>query len=99
MSTLISGFQAHGSLGSSISVPTPVHLARWQEEEEEEDEDEQEINSGSTPKQGTGSSCWSALCDKVYALFWTHVYDLCFVVLYPVTKQMAFCPTRDTLPW
>lgn len=57
MSTLISGFQAHGSLGSSLSMPTPVHLARWQEEEEEEDEDEQEINSGSTPKQGTGSSC------------------------------------------
>lgn len=69
MSTLLSGFQSHRSLGSSISMPTPVHLGRWQEEEEEDDEDEQEINSGSTPKQGAGSSCWSALCDKVYALF------------------------------
>ncbi|XP_045907031.1 autophagy-related protein 9B isoform X1 [Micropterus dolomieu] len=53
------GFQAHSGLGTSISMPTPVHLGGWQEEEEEEegDEDDQEINSGSTPKQGTGSSC------------------------------------------
>lgn len=51
-------------------MPTPVHLGQWQEEEEEEeDENDQEINSGSTPKQGAGSSCWSALCHKVYALF------------------------------
>lgn len=51
------GFQAHCGLGSSISMPTPVHLGRWQEEEEEEDEEDHEINSGSTPKQGTGSGC------------------------------------------
>lgn len=57
VSTLLSGFQAHSGLGSSISMPTPVHLGGWQEEEEEGDEDDQEINSGSTPKQGTGSSC------------------------------------------
>nr|XP_019957602.1 PREDICTED: autophagy-related protein 9A-like [Paralichthys olivaceus] len=47
------GFQGHSDLGSSISVPTTVQLGGWQEEEEEENEDEQEINSGSTPKQGT----------------------------------------------
>ncbi|XP_062285720.1 autophagy-related protein 9B [Scomber scombrus] len=52
-----SGFQAHSSLSSTISMPTPVHLGGWQEEEEDEDEEDQEINSGSTPKQGTGSSC------------------------------------------
>lgn len=69
MLTSLPGFQSHRSLGSSISMPTPVHLGRWKEEEEEEDADEQEINSGSTPKQGTGSSCWRALYDKVYALF------------------------------
>lgn len=57
VSTLLSGFQAHSSLGSSISTPTLVRLDGWQEEEEEENEDDQEINSGSTPKQGTGSSC------------------------------------------
>ncbi|KAM7379462.1 hypothetical protein PAMP_005009 [Pampus punctatissimus] len=51
------GFQAHSGLGSTISMPTPVHLGGWQEEEEEEDEQDQEINSGSTPKQGTRSSC------------------------------------------
>lgn len=51
------GFQAHSSLGSTISMPHPVHLGGWQEEEEEEDEEDQEINSGSTPKQGTRSSC------------------------------------------
>ncbi|XP_027144662.1 autophagy-related protein 9B isoform X2 [Larimichthys crocea] len=52
------GFQAHSGLSSSISMPTPVHLGQWQEEEEEEeDENDQEINSGSTPKQGAGSSC------------------------------------------
>ncbi|XP_035489141.1 autophagy-related protein 9B [Scophthalmus maximus] len=50
------GFQGHSGLGSSTSVPTTVHLGGWQEEEEEENEDDQEINSGSTPKQGTGSS-------------------------------------------
>ncbi|XP_030607138.1 autophagy-related protein 9B isoform X2 [Archocentrus centrarchus] len=50
------GFQAHGGLGSSVSAPTTVHLGGWQEVEEE-DEDDQEINSGSTPKQGTGRSC------------------------------------------
>eukprot|EP00064_Thunnus_orientalis_P017556 superscaffoldBa00003767_g17640 len=50
------GFQAHSSLGSTISMPHPVHLGGWQEEEEEDEED-QEINSGSTPKQGTRSSC------------------------------------------
>lgn len=49
-------------------MPTPVRLGRWQEEEEEY-EDEQEINSGSTSKKGTESSCWRALRDKVYALF------------------------------
>ncbi|XP_026229894.1 autophagy-related protein 9B isoform X2 [Anabas testudineus] len=48
------GFQPHS--GFSVSTPTPVHLGGWQEEEEE-DEGDQEINSGSTPKQGTGSSC------------------------------------------
>ncbi|TWW73806.1 Autophagy-related protein 9A APG9-like 1 [Takifugu flavidus] len=48
------GLQAHGCLGSNISMPTPV-LGHWQEEEEEEDE--QEINSSSTSKQGTGGSC------------------------------------------
>ena len=85
MSTLSSGIQAHSGLGSSISMPTPVHLGRWQEEEE--NEDDQEINSGSTPKQGTaGSSCWSALFHKVYLLTQTHVYDLCFVALYFVTN-------------
>ena len=58
ISIFFSGFQAQSGLGTSISMPTPVHLGRWQEEEEEEeDEDDQEINSGSTPKQGTGSSC------------------------------------------
>ncbi|XP_028282675.1 autophagy-related protein 9B [Parambassis ranga] len=50
------GYQAQGGLGSSSSVHTPVQLGGWQEEEEEDVED-QEINSGSTPKQGTGSSC------------------------------------------
>lgn len=57
VSTLSPGLQAHGGLGSSLSMPTPVHLGRWQEEEEEEDVDDHEINSGSTPKQGTRSSC------------------------------------------
>ncbi|XP_053185398.1 autophagy-related protein 9B [Scomber japonicus] len=52
-----SGFQAHSSLSSTISMPTPVHLGGWQEEDEDEDEEDQEINNGSTPKQGTGSSC------------------------------------------
>ncbi|XP_034559591.1 autophagy-related protein 9B isoform X2 [Notolabrus celidotus] len=53
-----SGFQEHSGLGSSISMPTPVHLGGWKEEEEEEERtDDQEINSGSTPKQGTGSNC------------------------------------------
>ncbi|XP_037642719.1 autophagy-related protein 9B [Sebastes umbrosus] len=54
------GIQAHSGHGTSISMPTAVHLGGWQEEEEEEEqenEDDQEINSGSTPKQGTGSSC------------------------------------------
>ncbi|XP_034559587.1 autophagy-related protein 9B isoform X1 [Notolabrus celidotus] len=52
------GFQEHSGLGSSISMPTPVHLGGWKEEEEEEERtDDQEINSGSTPKQGTGSNC------------------------------------------
>ncbi|XP_029381241.1 autophagy-related protein 9B [Echeneis naucrates] len=51
------GLQAHRGLGSSMSMPTVVHLGGWEEEEEEEDEDDQEINSGSTPKQGTRSSC------------------------------------------
>ncbi|KAJ4936469.1 hypothetical protein JOQ06_001061 [Pogonophryne albipinna] len=51
-----SGFQPQSGLGSSLSMPTAVHLGGWQEEEEE-NEDDQEINSGSTPKQGTGSSC------------------------------------------
>lgn len=53
---LFSGFQAHSGLGSSSSMPTVVHLGGWQEEEEDEDEEDLEINSGSTPKQGTGSS-------------------------------------------
>lgn len=57
ISIFFPGFQAQSGLGTSISMPTPVHLGRWQEEEEEENEDDQEINSGSTPKQGTGSSC------------------------------------------
>ncbi|KAF3858153.1 hypothetical protein F7725_011354 [Dissostichus mawsoni] len=48
-----SGFQSQSGLGSSLSMPTAVHLGGWQEEEEE-NEDDQEINSGSTPKQGTG---------------------------------------------
>lgn len=69
VSTLLTGFQAHSGLGSSITMPAPVHLGGWREEEEEENADDQEINSGSTPKQGTGSSFWSALCHKVYALF------------------------------
>lgn len=51
------GLQARSGLGSSISMPAPVHLGGWQEEEEEENEDDQEINSGSAPKQGTGSNC------------------------------------------
>lgn len=51
------GLQARSGLGSSISMPAPVHLGGWQEEEEEENEDDQEINSGSAPNQGTGSNC------------------------------------------
>lgn len=50
-------------------MPAVVHLGGWQEEEEEDDEEDQEINSGSTPKQGTRSSLWSALCHKVYLQF------------------------------
>lgn len=65
-------------------MPTPVHLGGWQEEEE--DEGDQEINSGSTPKQGTGSSCWRALCHEVHAFFFnckvTLVNDLYFFRLY-----------------
>ncbi|CAL9688568.1 unnamed protein product [Knipowitschia caucasica] len=47
----------HGGLSTSLSMPAPVHLGGWREEDEEENEDDQEINSGSTSKQGTGSSC------------------------------------------
>lgn len=68
MSTLILDFQAHGTLGSSMSMPNPVPLTRWQEEEEEEDEDELEINSGTSQQQGIGRTCWTALCNKVYTL-------------------------------
>uniref|UniRef100_UPI003AAA78C2 autophagy-related protein 9B isoform X2 n=1 Tax=Centroberyx gerrardi TaxID=166262 RepID=UPI003AAA78C2 len=50
------GFQAHSGLAASGSMPTTLHLGGWREEEEE-DEGEQEINSGSTPEQGTRSSC------------------------------------------
>lgn len=46
-----------GGLSTSLSMPTPVPLGGWREEDEEENEDDQEINSGSTPKQDTGSSC------------------------------------------
>lgn len=46
-----------GGLSTSLSMPAPVHLGGWREEDEEENEDDQEINSGSTPKQGTGGSC------------------------------------------
>ncbi|XP_055008147.1 LOW QUALITY PROTEIN: autophagy-related protein 9B [Boleophthalmus pectinirostris] len=46
-----------GGLSTSLSMPAPVHLGGWREEDEEENEDDQEINSGSTPKQDTGSSC------------------------------------------
>ncbi|KAK7945500.1 hypothetical protein WMY93_001228 [Mugilogobius chulae] len=46
-----------GNLSTSLSMPTPVHLGGWREEDEEENEDDQEINSGSTPKQGTEGSC------------------------------------------
>ena len=37
-------------------MPTPLRLGGWTEEEEE-DEGEEEINSGSTPKEDTRSSC------------------------------------------
>uniref|UniRef100_A0A3Q4BMX1 Autophagy-related protein 9 n=1 Tax=Mola mola TaxID=94237 RepID=A0A3Q4BMX1_MOLML len=47
---------AEMSLHAIYLHETPVRLGRWQEEEEEY-EDEQEINSGSTSKKGTGSSC------------------------------------------
>lgn len=46
-----------GGLSTSLSMPTAVPLGGWREEDEEENEDDQEINSGSTPKQDTGSSC------------------------------------------
>lgn len=49
--------QHHSGLSTSLSMPAPVHLGGWREEDEEENEDDQEINSGSTPKQGTGSNC------------------------------------------
>ncbi|XP_061878524.1 autophagy-related protein 9A-like isoform X1 [Entelurus aequoreus] len=45
-------FPAH--VYSTSSSATPVQLGGWQEEEEE-DVGEQEINSGSTPKQATGT--------------------------------------------
>lgn len=85
---LFSGHQAHSGLSSSISVPTTVHLGGWQEVEEEEEND-QEINSGSTPKQGTGGSCWSAFCHKVYAL----ISMLCGSVFLGIV-----CP-EATMPW
>lgn len=85
---LFSGYQAHSGLSSSISVPTTVHLGGWQEVEEDE-EDDQEINSGSTPKQGTGGSCWSAFCHKVYAL----ISMLCGSVFLGIV-----CP-EATKPW
>lgn len=56
-------------------MPTPVHLGRCQEEEEEEQVDNQEIISSSTPKQGTGSTRWSALYHKVDALLLSLEYN------------------------
>lgn len=55
LSSSFSGFHAHGSHSSNISMPAPAHLGGWKEEEEE-DEDDQEINSGSTPKKATPHS-------------------------------------------
>lgn len=46
-----------GGLSTSLSMPSAVPLGGWREEDEEGNEDDQEINSGSTPKQDTGSSC------------------------------------------
>ncbi|XP_037537692.1 autophagy-related protein 9B [Nematolebias whitei] len=46
------GFQVQSGHGSSISMPSPVHLGGWKEE----DENDQELNSESTQKQGMGST-------------------------------------------
>ncbi|XP_010884324.2 autophagy-related protein 9B [Esox lucius] len=42
---------------SLTSVPTPLRLGGWTEEEEEDAEEEEILNSGSTPKQDSRSSC------------------------------------------
>lgn len=82
-------------------MPNPVHLGGWQEEEEE-DEGDQEINSGSTPKQGTGSGCWRALCHEVLFFFnckvtWWLVHDLYFVRLYSVKYLLVELNYNDHL--
>lgn len=47
------GLQVQSGHGSSISMPSPVHLGGWKEEE---DENDAELNSESTQKQGMGGT-------------------------------------------